>query len=87
MSKTVFLKAGDTPENVVARHFSAYSSTEKSRLRKEVADLLQHGSLIAAQGGSFKSKRTVQLPERTVFLDARFGALGLMDRLTLFLRS
>lgn len=87
MSKTVFLKAGDTPESVVTRHFSSYSASEKNRIRKEVADLLQHGSLIATQGGSFKSKRAVKLPERTVFLDARFGALGLMDRLTLFLRA
>lgn len=86
MPKTIYLKAGDTADAVAARHFNSLSAADRDRLTKETVDLISNGTLIAKQGGSFKSRRTVQLEDRTVFLDARFGALGLFDRLLLMVR-
>jgi hypothetical protein len=78
MPKTVFLKFGDTPKSVALRHFLNFSEADCDRLTKETAELIQYGELIGGQGGSYKSKRTVHLSEKTVILDARFGALGLL---------
>lgn len=86
MLKTIFLKAGDTADAVATKHFNTLSTTDRDRLTKETADLISSGSLIAEQGGSFKSRRTVQLEDSTVVLDARFGALGLLDRLLQMVR-
>ena len=87
MPKTIYLKQGDTADGVAAKHFSSHSALDRDRLTKETADLLTNGSLIAKQGGSFKSRRTVQLENGTVILDARFGSLGLLDRLLLIIRN
>jgi len=87
MSKKIYLKAGNTADAVVTKHFTSLSTADRDRLTKETADLISNGTLIAEQGGSFKSRRTVQLKDRTVVLDARFGALGLLDRLLLMVRS
>lgn len=86
MPKTIYLKAGDTADTVATKHFSTFSTADRDRLTKETADLIASGSLIAEQGGSFKSRRSVQLENRTVVLDARFGTLGLLDRLLLMVR-
>lgn len=87
MPKTIFLKSGDTLKSVASHHFLNFSESDRDRLTKETADLIQYGELIAGQGGSYKSKRTIHLAEKTVIFDARFGALGLFDRLTLLFRS
>ena len=86
MPKTIYLKAGDTADAVAIKHFTSYTSADRNRLTKETEDLIFNGSLIAKQGGAFKSRRTIQLENTTVVLDARFGSLGLLDRLLLMVR-
>ncbi len=87
MPKTIYLKAGDTADAVATKHFTSHSAADRDRLTKETADLIINGSLIAEQGGSFKSRRTVQLENDAIVLDARFGALGLLDHLLLMMRA
>lgn len=87
MPKTIYLKAGDTADVVATKHFSSYSAADRDRLTRETSDLITNGLLIAEQGGSFKSLRTVQLEHDAIVLDARFGALGLLDRLLLMMRG
>lgn len=86
MARRVYLTSGKSAEEVAAKHFSKFSQEDIERLTKETADIIYHGELIADQGGSFKSKRTMRFGDREVILDARFGKLSLLDRLVLFLR-
>lgn len=86
MPKTIYLKAGDTADTVATKYFITMSAADRGHLTKETADLISSGSLIAEQGGSFKSRRIVQLKDSTVVLDARFGSLGLLDRFLMLVR-
>ncbi|MBB3995193.1 hypothetical protein GGR95_002845 [Sulfitobacter undariae] len=90
MPKTIFLGNGSTADAVLDRHgrwASKLNEQDARRLRNDVTDLVTHGKLLSDHGASFKSKRTVELTDAQVVLDARFGAVNLWDRLLLKLRA
>lgn len=82
--KRFSIAPGRTVAEVTQQHqkwFRALEPSDRERLNKDIDDLISNGTLLFDQGGSFQSKRNLNLNNEAVTLIADFRQPSFLRKL------